>query len=73
MESLVYPPGYYDPPQEKSPCPVKGCIEGDIHGWDSEGSEVIEKCPHRVHFTESELAAVEGDRRYDELRDDGIL
>ena len=73
MKQIIYPPGYYDPPQEKSPCPAKGCVDGDIHGWDSVGSEVIEKCPHRCHWTEADIQAELGEERYSEMREAGIL
>ena len=71
MEAVVYPPGYYDPPQEVV-CPIKGCEDGLLWGIDANGSQVSEPCVHRCHMSEADLQAEAGDRRYDEERDAAI-
>lgn len=69
MQTIHAPAFYYEPPQEKEPCPVKGCEDGNIYGLDGMGMETVESCPHRSHWSEDQIQAEEGDRQYEEMRD----
>lgn len=73
MQTIHAPAFYFEPPQEKEACPVKECCDGNIYGLDSCGMETVESCSHKSHWDEATVQAVEGDRRYDELRDEGLI
>ena len=30
-------------------CEDKNCSDGIVHGWDANGSEIVEACPDPVH------------------------